>query len=139
MKRWLLSGLIAVVLVGCACNAEGCGNDLRMDAATLRQWIGSEAFVVEVCADDRCESRTVSASSSTRWLGFPLSENISGEVAVEVTITAGSDEKHASGIVELNSYKPNGRFCTPTCSGADLTVDGESVRNAEPGLIAPRD
>jgi len=139
VKRWFLSGLLAVVLASCGCDAEGCGNDLRFDAATLRQWIGSGAFVIEVCADDRCESLNVPANSTTRWFGFPLDEDVSEEVAVEVTITAGSDEKHASGIVELNSYQPNGRFCTPTCSGADLTVNGDSVRNAEPGLIAPRD
>ncbi|MDX2343688.1 MAG: hypothetical protein QNL12_08170 [Acidimicrobiia bacterium] len=139
MKRWFLSSLMAVVLGACACNAAGCGNDLRFDAASLREWIGSKAFVVEVCADGRCESRRVSASSTTRWFGFPLNEDVSGEVKVEVTITAGSDEKQASGIVELDGYQPNGRFCTPTCSGADLTIEGDSVQNAEPGLIAPRD
>ncbi len=139
MMKWLISGLMAVVLGACGCTDVGCGNDLRFDAATLAQWIGSDSYVVEVCADGRCETLDVPANATTHWFGFPLGEDASGEVTVEVTITAGSDEKQASGIVELDSYQPNGRFCTPTCSGADLTIEGDSVRNAEAGLIPPRD
>lgn len=138
MQRILL-WLMAMVLAGCGCNTEGCGNDLRLGSAALAQWADSEAYQVEVCVNGECQSLSVPATSTSPWFGFPVREGLSGEVEVAVTVTVGSDVKRASGLIELESYHPNGAFCSPVCSGADLMVDGNSVRNAQPGLIQPRD
>lgn len=125
----------SVLLTACGCNAVGCGNDLRVDVPTLSQWIGQESFTVEVCADGNCDTADVDAVAAAASLGGDivpfavLPEGASGDVAVEITVTAGTEVKHASGSVTLESYRPNGRFCPPTCTGADITVDDGAVRN----------
>jgi len=130
---------VVLLLAGCGCNTEGCGNDLRFSAAALAQWAGSESYVVEVCADGACQSLEVSDSSKSRSFGFPVGEDVSGEVEVEISVSVGSVVKRASGLVQLESHRPNGRLCGPVCPGADLTIDKDTVRNAEPGEIVPRD
>jgi hypothetical protein len=138
--KWFLAGLMAVVLSACGCSTVGCGDDIRIDAKTLAQWAGSDSFTVEVCVNGECDTPLeVSHTSSLHSLGFPIGADVTGEVEVDVTVSAGPEVKHASGAVELYSYRPNGRFCSPSCSGADITIDGNSVRQAEPGLIPPRD
>jgi len=125
----------SVLLTACGCNTVGCGHDLRVDVPTLSQWIGHEFFTVEVCVDGSCDTVDVDAVAAAASLGGDIvpfavvPEGASGDVAVEITVTAGTEVKHASGSVALESYRPNGRFCPPTCMGADITIDDGVVRN----------
>ena len=121
---------VAVLLSGCGCTTVGCGDDLRLDAAPLPAWVGSDSFTVEVWVDGACDvPLEVSDASASEGFGFPLPEGASGTVVVDVTVRSATAVRHASGSVMLREYRPNGRFCAPTCSGADIAIDDDVVRN----------
>lgn len=130
---------MAFLLVACGCTAEGCGNDLRFGSEMLSQWIGAEQFTLEVCVDDTCETLHVSEVASVAWFGMPLDEDVPDSVNVEVTAMIDGTSRTASGTIELDSYRPNGGLCAPVCPGADVVIEGDTLRNAEPGELPPRD
>ncbi|HEX9864431.1 MAG TPA: hypothetical protein VGC03_05635 [Acidimicrobiia bacterium] len=130
---------MAMVLVGCGCTDVGCGNDIRFDAATVASWIGSQAFTMTVCAEGECQTLRVSDASQSDWFGFEVDPDASGELDVELTVTAGAETRDASGTIELGSYRPNKGLCPPVCPEADVGLEGDVLRNAEPGSITPRD
>ena len=130
---------MALVLVGCGCTDEGCGNDLRFSSETLMEWANADEFTLEVCADGDCETLNVTDASSSPWFGFPLDQDLSGSVDVEVAITSAGSTQSASGPIELDSYRPNGGLCAPVCPGADVSIENGTVLNAESGEIPPRD
>ena len=130
---------MALLLVGCGCTDAGCGNDIRFDAATVASWIGSPAFTMTVCAEDECQTLQVSDASEADWFGFELDPGASGEIDVELTIAADAETRDASGTIELGTYRPNNGLCPPVCPTADVSLEGDTLRNAEPGLITPRD
>lgn len=130
---------MALVLVGCGCTSEGCGNDLRFASGQLTQWANSEEFTLEICAEGDCETLNVTDASSTPWFGFPLDPNLSGSVQIEATITSAESTQSATGTIELDSYRPNGGLCAPVCPGADVSIEEGRLTNAESGEIPPRD
>jgi len=130
MLKVAVAFAVSVVLTGCGCTTVGCDDALRIDAAALADWIASEAFTIEVCVDGNCGTALeVAGTSSLPWIRFPLSEVSADEIVVEITVTSDSETKHAAGTVALVSHRPNGAFCPPTCTGADITIDGDQVRS----------
>lgn len=105
----------------------------------LTELANSEEFTLEVCVDGDCETLEVTDASSSPWFGFPLDQDLSGSVDVEVTIIALRFPQTASGRIELDTYRPNGGPCAPVCPGADVSIENGTVRNAPFGEIAPRD
>jgi hypothetical protein len=103
----------------------------------LTDWAGAEDFTLRVCIEGDCQSLQVTDASSYAWLGMPLNSEVSGGVSVEVTISSENGNKTATGNIELENFRPNGAFCAPVCQGADVTVDGDTLRNAEGGETAP--
>ncbi|MGF1617256.1 MAG: hypothetical protein ACFCU2_05540, partial [Acidimicrobiia bacterium] len=128
---------MALILVGCGCTAEGCGNDLRFSSEMLVDWASADEVTLEVCADGDCHTLNVTDASSSTWFGFPLDPDASGSVDVEVTITSSASTQFASGTIELDSYRPNTGLCGPACPGADVTIDNGTVLNAGSGEIPP--
>ena len=128
-----------MLLVGCGCTDAGCGNDLRFGAEMLVEWAGAEEFLLEVCVEGDCETLQVGDALSSGYFGMPVSPDINGSTDVELTVTTNSGSRTASGTIELDSYRPNGGFCPPVCPGADVAVEDETLRNADPGEIPPRD
>jgi hypothetical protein len=130
---------MALVLVGCGCTAEGCGNDLRFSSEMLIDWANADEFTMEVCANGDCETLQVTDASSSPWFGFPLDPDLSGSVDVDVTITSQGATQTASGTIELDRYRPNGGLCAPVCPGADVSIENGTLNNAASGEIPPRD
>lgn len=138
-RNRILSSVIALVLVGCGCTDEGCGNDLRFSSQMLTEWANADEFTLEVCVDDNCETLEITNASSSSWFGLPLDSDASGSLDVEVTVTSLRFTQTATGRIELDSYRPNGGLCAPACQGADVAIENDTVHNAEPGEIPPRD
>lgn len=135
----IVSCLMALVLAGCGCTAEGCGADLRFGAEMLAGWADAEEFTLEVCVEGACETLHVGDALSSEYFAMPVGPNLTGSVDVELTVTTDAGSRTASGTIELGSYRPNGGFCPPVCQEADVSIEGETLRNAEPGEIPPRD
>jgi len=139
IRSRIVSSFMALILVGCGCTDEGCGNDLRFSSEMLVDWASADEFTLEVCADGDCETLKVTDASSSPWFAFPLDPDVSGSVDVEVTITSPTSAQSASGTIELDSYRPNAGLCGPVCPGADVTIDNGTVLNTGSGEIPPRD
>lgn len=60
-------------------------------------------------------------------------------VSVEITATANGDSRTASGVIDFDDYRPNRGLCAPVFPGADVLVEGDTLTNAEPGDLPPRD
>jgi hypothetical protein len=139
IRSRIVSSFMALILVGCGCTDEGCGDDLRFSSEMLIDWANADEFTMEVCAAGECETLTVADASSSSWFGFPLDPDASGSVDVEVTITSPTSTQSASGTIGLDSYRPNAGLCGPVCPGADVTIENGTVSNAGSGEIPPRD
>lgn len=139
VRNRVLASFMALVLVGCGCTSEGCGNDLRFGSEMLAEWIDSDDFTLEVCVEDECTTVNITDGETIPWFGTPLDSDVPDSVNVEVTATADGDSRTASGVIELDGYRPNGGLCAPVCPGADVLVEGDTLTNAEPGDLPPRD
>ncbi len=137
--RHALICLMALLLVACGCTAEGCGNDLRFGAQMLSVWADAEEFLLEVCVEGDCETLQVGDALGSAYFGMPLDPESSGSADVEVTVTTDTGSRTATGTIDLDSYRPNGGLCAPVCQGADVAIDGNTLRNAEAGEVPPRD
>ena len=137
--RQTFTWLMALVLAACGCTDEGCGNDLRFDGAMLSAWAGGGEFTLQVCVEGDCETLEVEDDMATGYFGMPHDPDISGSADVEVTAVTDAGRSTATGTIDLMSYRPNGGYCAPICQGADVAIEGDTVRNAEPGEVPPRD
>jgi len=135
----ILIGVMALLLAGCGCTAVGCGADLRFGAVMLAEWVEAEQFTMEVCVEGECEILHVGDALSSEYFAMPVDPALTGSVEVELTVTTDEGRQTATGTIELDSYRPNGGFCAPVCQEAEVSIDGDTLENAEPGEIPPRD
>jgi predicted small secreted protein len=132
-------GLMALLLAGCGCTAVGCGADLRFGSEMLADWAEAEEFTLEVCVEGDCETLHVGDALSSEYFAMPVDPALTRSVDVELTVTTDERSRTATGTVELDSYRPNGAFCAPVCREADVSINGDTLRNAGSGEIPPRD
>ena len=118
------------VLAGCACTQAGCNDVLLLDRTQIEAWIGSDTFSIEVCTDGQCSTGRVSPDPTGSQLGFPINDEAGAATEVDLTVTAGSDSRTASGSIELATWRPNGTFCPPSCRVAEVSIDDGVLRNA---------
>jgi hypothetical protein len=138
-RHRIFSGLMTLLLAGCGCTSVGCGADLRFGAAMLAEWAEAEEFTLEVCVVGECETLHVGNALSSEYFAMPVDPARTRSVDVELTVTTDEGSRTATGTIELDSYRPNGGFCAPVCQEAEVSIDGDTLRNAEPGEIPPRD
>lgn len=71
IRTRVLTSFMALVLAGCGCTSEGCG-DLRFGSEMLADWIGSDEFTLEVCVEDECTTVEITDVETIPWFGTPL-------------------------------------------------------------------
>lgn len=120
--------LLAILLAGC-CTQKGCGTDVRFSRQDLSHWAGAEEFDLEICVEQQCQTYRITPESS-QVLGAPMAgfEHLT-EVQVEVVALVNGVRRTAAGEIEVADYRPNGGLCPPVCAGADVAIDGDTLRN----------
>ena len=140
VRRYLLL-FMAVVLVACGnglCTQAGCFSGATFEVDEMADWVGADHYVLEVCIEDDCYELNVDEESDYPpggglFVGTANDDNHPRRA--EVTVTATTDDgtkRAASGVVEFEIQRPNGRSCPPTCGWADLSVVNQEVRNVRP-------
>ncbi len=122
--------VLTLVLAGCACTEVACNDVILFDRTQLEDWIGSDTFSIEVCTDGECTTASLSRDPTRSPLGFPISEEAAGATEVDLTVTAGSASRTASGSIEFAIWRPNGSFCPPAGRVAEISIDDGVLRNA---------
>jgi hypothetical protein len=134
----LAAGALASLLVGCACTAIGCANQLRFHPAF--DIVLGTTYEITVCLDATCSSASLvtddpsSAASVDRLSLWPDTDrieydlgpgNLGGVHRVTFTISeaGGGVLSVFDDTVELQSSQPNGPFCDPTCWGLDIGLE----------------
>lgn len=130
--RFVANLALALILVGCACTAEGCANAVSF--ALPFDVERNVAYDIRTCFDDECTEEVLALDGSlaqtgalgrafTLWVDTDLLElhlgdgDFGGPHRVTMTIRDDTGASVASfqGDVELERSKPNGAFCEPTC------------------------
>ena len=130
---------VGVLIVACGGTSIGCGGDIYLLTAEAAKLAGADDFDIRVCVDGLCTGGPITAASAhaaNDSLSFDTGRSDGGDATIEIEATTADGVVHtASGIVDLDTYRPNGLFRAPVCAVANITiVDGE-VRNAPPGLL----
>jgi hypothetical protein len=129
----------ALLIVACGGTDIGCGGDIYLLTAEAAKLAGADDFDIRVCVDGHCTGGAIAAAGAqppNDTKAFESGRSDGGEAMIEIEATTADGVVHmAAGVVELDTYRPNGLLRAPRCAVANITiVDGE-VRNAPPGLL----